>query len=892
MNTTKQHYTIHVLSNTHWDREWYMSHEKYLVRLIRLMDRLLDIMEAQPEYIFITDGQYSMVDDYLQNRPEKKEQLMQFVREGRLRVGPWFTQPLETLVSGEAMVRNLHYGIKESEALGGAMRFSYEVDEFGHASQTPQILSGFGIRGAIAWRGVPKDCRSAFEWVSPDGSSVVMLNTNDGYGEVTALPMENEDFTEVIDGVEISRAGLHNRVTSALNLRIPRADTEHLMWLNGIDHSFAQPDVLAVIEKIRAEFPWLTIYQSTCEDYLDGVLGDLSAKGIDMARVEGELMYSSESILESTHACHPRQKAKHYETERYLERQLEPMTALAWLAGFDDRRWAQDRAWKYVLENHAHDTLGCTSVDEVYEEAMARYGCALSLSQQVTEDCRRDVMSRMQDTPSMTVFNTSSFPVSGVYHFALNLPAGYGGDNFALEDADGNRIPVVVTAKKEDVDVRFNPRTGHPTATPSVNLEAMAELPTVAPFGWRRFNLIKNGEKRYMPNRRTYYHVPRPGAMENRYLYCEIGTNGTVTMTDKETGKVYRNLFLFEDDGDVENVYKHIPPFEDKTVSSLGCAADIALLYDTPLGCMYEVKLVMHIPDGAEDQARRSAYTVDLPITLRLFLGKDARHLDADITLDNRAKEHRLRVLFPTEFAEATHSRGGQPFDVVERPIYEETNLDGLDEQPWPTHPMQDICDVAGIGAGLTVAAGGIYEYECIDTPARPLALTLLRANGIIYRDWTSLPAAAAETLGTLSYHLALYPHNGDYREVYGDAISGLTGPVFVLNRQPEDSVLTDYVPAKRDLPDAGSAVSVAGAQLEITAIKRAYADDALIVRVHNFGDAEAAGELHIAFPGVTVMEAYAADLDENVIGALPVEDNRISFTLRRAGVLTVKVMI
>ena len=135
-------YYAHVLSNTHWDREWYMSHEKYLVRLVSLMDRLMDILAKDPSYIFITDGQFSMVDDYLQNRPERTEELKKYVKEGRLRVGPWFTQPLETLVSGEAMIRNLHYGIAGSEALGDAMRFSYEVDEFGHASQTGDYHQG------------------------------------------------------------------------------------------------------------------------------------------------------------------------------------------------------------------------------------------------------------------------------------------------------------------------------------------------------------------------------------------------------------------------------------------------------------------------------------------------------------------------------------------------------------------------------------------------------------------------------------------------------------------------------------------------------------------------------------------------------------------------------
>ena len=885
-------YYAHVLSNTHWDREWYMSHEKYLVRLVSLMDRLMDILAKDPSYIFITDGQFSMVDDYLQNRPERTEELKKYVKEGRLRVGPWFTQPLETLVSGEAMIRNLHYGIAGSEALGDAMRFSYEVDEFGHASQTPQILRGFGIEGAIAWRGVPKDCRSAFEWVSPDGTSIVMLNTNDGYGEATALPMQTEGFDETIDGITYHRAGLDKRVESIMNRRVPRSDSSHLMWLNGIDHSFAQPDLTAVLQKINDTHPELEVKHSTCEDYMKGVCEDLAAKGIEMARVEGELMYTSESILESTHACHPRQKQRHYKTERFLERKLEPMTAMAWLSGFDARTWAQDRAWKYVLENHAHDTLGCTSVDEVYEQAMARYGCALSLAEQITEDCRRDVMSRMADKPSLVVFNTAAFPVKGVYTFTMDVPVGYGSENFALEAADGTRIPLTIVEKRDNIDVRFNPRTGHPTNTPAKTITALADLPEIAPFGWMRFDLIKDGTKQYSRERTCYYHSPSAGVMENDYLRCEIMPNGTVTMTDKQTGKTYPEQFLFEDKGDTENVYVHIPPFEDKCYYSKGCQADIALLFDTPLGCKYEVSVVMRIPDDAQGKDRRDRHMIDLPITVTLFLGKDSRHLNAEIKIDNRAKQHRLRVLFPTYFTNAEQSRGGQPFDVVARPIHEEINIDGLSEQPWPTHPMQDICDVSAEDAGLTVAAEGIFEYECIDTPARPLALTLLRCNNHIMQEWTTLIPEAAENIGEITYKLALFPHGGDWREVYGDAIGFLTAPVFTLNRQPEESVMTDYAPAARTLPDIGSALSLSGSHLTVTAIKQSWKGNSLIIRVLNYGEDEQVGRLTLTFPDRHVTEVYKTDLDENRIGSIANVGNSIVFALRGAGLATFELIM
>ena len=884
-----KHY-IHILSNTHWDREWYMSHEKYLVRLVNLMDRLLDIMKTNPDFIFISDGQFSMIDDYLSVRPEKSDEVKKYVSEGRLEVGPWFTQPLETLVSGEAMVRNLHYGIEGSEKLGRAMRFSYEVDEFGHASQTPQVLGGFGIKGALAWRGVPGGCKSAFEWIAPDGTSIVMMNTNGGYGEATALPQSFEDFDETLDYRIIPRKGLDNRIKEIQNLRVPRSDSDHLLWLNGIDHSFAQADLLSVIDKINEAYPELEVRQSTCEDYLESVLSDLSEKGIEMDKAYGELMYTYEQVLESTHACHPRQKQRHYKTERYMERVLEPMTALAYLAGFDSRIWAQDRAWKYVLENHAHDTLGCTSVDEVYEQAMARYGCAISLAEQVAEDCRRDVMMTMKDEESLVIFNTSSFKSNGVYEFELDVPEGYGGENFALEDEDGKQISVVLIDKDDVIDLRFNPRTGHPTTCNAKHIKALAEIPDVDAFGWRRLRLVPNGTPTFYPTRRMFYYSPAPCVMENEYLRCVINPNGTVDMTDKLTGYTYKNQFTFEDNGDVETMYVHLSPFMNKTVYSSGAQADISLIYDTPLGCRYEVALTMHIPMGADGTKKRSDLNIDLPITLILTLNKGARRLDAEIKIDNRACEHRLRVLFPTDLTSAQKSRGGQPFDVVERDIQGIANLEGVGEQPYPTHPMQDICDVSAENRGLTVAAEGIYEYECIDVASRPLALTLLRCINRIATNWT-IHAKETENIGTITYKLSLLPHGSDWREVYGDALRFLNPPKLVLNRMSEESVLPDYVHRERTLPDKGAALQFEGENCMISSLKTSYCGNGIAVRVLNYGEENAECKLGFTYPGMKIKEAFATDLDEKYLETLSHEDSEIKFKLRKSGLFTMVII-
>ena len=64
----------HVISHSHWDREWYLPYEKHHCLEVEFMDRLLDTMERDPDFkSFHLDGQTIMLDDYLQVRPEKKE---------------------------------------------------------------------------------------------------------------------------------------------------------------------------------------------------------------------------------------------------------------------------------------------------------------------------------------------------------------------------------------------------------------------------------------------------------------------------------------------------------------------------------------------------------------------------------------------------------------------------------------------------------------------------------------------------------------------------------------------------------------------------------------------------------------------------------------------------
>ncbi len=883
---------IYIISNTHWDREWYMSHEKYLVRLVKLCDRLVGIMEKNENYIFISDGQFSMIDDYLRIRPEMTERVRTLVKEGRLKVGPWFTQPLETLTGGEALLRNLHYGIEGSEKLGAAMRFSYEIDEFGHASQMPQIYRNFGIRGAMAWRGMPRGTRSAFTWTSPDGSSVTMLYSNSGYGEATDLPSTREDYTETIDYADLPRPGLDKRVEHLLNLKNRVSDVPCQCWLNGIDHSFPQHDLLEVIDLINEVYPDVEVRQSHPEEFLEAILREYRENNLPMANVRGELMYTAEDILESTHSCHTRQKILHYKAERFLDRVLEPTSVLSLLAGDTAKTWETERAWMYVLENHAHDTLGCTSVDEVFREAMSRYTKSLDVAAQAAEDGRRAVMARMKDEPSVVVFNTNSFEMGGVTEFVLDVPPGYVTDDFELRDENDALIPLRILHSEPVTDVRYNPRKGHPTYTKGKKVTALADLPAVPAFGWRRFSFRPYSGPRYQRNRTSHFLSVEPGVMENEFLRCVIEPNGTVSMYDKLTNTLYPSQFLFEDTGEAGDVYVHIPPTFGQTLYSGGCRANIMLRYDTPLACSYEVKLTLDIPEE-RDSRRIDYHTKPVDITLLLTLKAGIRRLECDMILDNHAKHHRLRVLFPTHIREATLSRGGQPFDFPERNIREPEITAGVREQPYPTHPMQDICDVTGETHGLTIAAGGIYEYECIDDASRALALTVLRSNNLISATFGSSDGyelKEAENLCEIRQKIALIPHGANWREAYPEALKFLAGMTVTLNRSPEESVLPDYTAPARILPDLGGALDITGDNLLVTALKPAFDGDGIIVRVLNYGEHETAAAIRFTFPGQNVTSAERVTMNEEFLENVRTEDNTIPFTVKASEVLTFRI--
>lgn len=182
------------------------------------------------------------------------------------------------------------------------------------------------------------------------------------------------------------------------------------------------------------------------------------------------------------------------------------------------------------------------------------------------------------------------------------------------------------------------------------------------------------------------------------------------------------------------------------------------------------IRQTVTVPAGlSADRLGRSAETVKLPITSTVTLKKGVRRAEFVTEIDNIARDHRLRVAFPTD-CESDTAYCGQPFDITVRPVQpENVNYmgDGEYEPYVGYHPMQDLCGITDGKRGAAVAAG-LLEYEVLPM-RRTLALTLLRATDRLLgrcacdRLGICPPGSAASEKNDLP--LLVYPPHGRIRK-------------------------------------------------------------------------------------------------------------------------------
>ncbi|MFQ5854042.1 MAG: alpha-mannosidase [Anaerolineae bacterium] len=860
--------TAHIVSHTHWDREWYLPFQEFRLKLVDLIDDLLDILAENTDYRFFTlDGQAIILEDYLAVRPEREDELRLHVLAGRLLIGPWYILPDEFLVSGEATIRNLMLGQRVCRRFGPMMKVGYVPDPFGHISQLPQILAGFGIDTAVFRRGLA-DEPALLRWAAADGTQVFVVYLRDGYDNAASLPSDPDEFS----------AAIRDRVDSLA----PHTESPYVLLMNGTDHMPPMRELPTLIAYANRQLDGIQLIHSTLPQFIATVRHGL---GLDPSAVEGAGQrpepdeglkvggsYPPPSTVPIVQGelRSPRRhhllpgvlstrmwiKQRNHALETLLERWAEPFSAWAWMLGGPDRGAQVWQAWRYLVENHPHDSICGCSVDQVHREMVARFDWAEQIAKAVTAESLATIAGKVNTTAfdagiPIVVFNPAAGPRTDIVTVEMPLPAGNG--PWTVVDEHGRPLPTEVPEKHVQFVAADVPGHGYRTF-------ALKKMGTKRNSGELR-GTNRRGTQGNLEELRGTKTVGPAGktTLENEFFKVQVdATDGTLTVVDKQTGAVFRGLNRFVDGGDRGDEYNYCPPAEHLVVDTPAQPPRISHT-GGPARQSVRIAMTYRLPAAlTEDRQARSQELVEVPITTTVSLSPGVPRIDVQTTVDNRARDHRLGVQFPTP-VQTDHNAAESQFDVVERSIDLPQDTSDWVEQPVGTHPQSIFVDVTDGDVGLMVANRGLPEYEVIERPSgSTIAITLLRCVGWLSRDdfpcreghaGPFLATPEAQCLGKNTFEYSLIPHAGDWQTAFAQA--------HAFNA-PFQAVTTGV--STGPLPSTSTLLEVEPASFVVTAVKTAEAGDGVIVRGYNIGTEPVEAHVRLNGPARSVFRVNLAE--------------------------------
>ncbi|MBQ7336991.1 MAG: hypothetical protein IJW40_00900 [Clostridia bacterium] len=758
MTTDTRKYCI--ISHTHWDREWYIPLENFRMRLVDLMDNLIDILDNDPDYRFHLDAQTIVLDDYLEIRPTRREKLMGYVKAGKLLVGPWYVQNDFHLTSGEATVRNLLIGTKIANDFGKCMQVGYAADQFGLCSQLPQILSRYGLDSCIFGRGFARG-ESQFYWASEDGSKILCEHMFAWYNNAQRFANDGE--------AALTLARMRGDMCAA------RGKTHNYLMMNGVDHLEAQEDLTEIIAKVQ---PLLAedeaFFQDTMPEYIDRVKAEIEEKGLELTTYTGEFRdLGAANVLTGTLASRVYLKQQNAYCQALLEKKFEPLYAANTMFGLGD--FPQEYGtymWKVLIQNHPHDSICGCSVDAVHAHMMDRFVRVRENADDLIDrgselwlnHVDREGLNERQYL--ILCVNSTQKRYSGVLEAVVEIPSDEDIGAFTLCDPKGVNVPFEVVSVKKNMEKRILSPINLPGGK-TINTYTIRFRQNKLE-GMTHRTLLLTPTEGALPV--TLERKKAPNRMENEFLKVVINKNGTIDLTNKKTGITYRELLLMEDNADRGTSYNYYENDGSEIVTNADVRAKIVKTVDSPLRQERKISYSMKI------DREIGAGKVDIEITLTLDRGNET--LGIAIKLNNSCMRHRLRLRLPTGIASDVNY-AGQPYDIITRTKISKFNDD-------KTHPNTDFVgiDAPDGQSGFAVLQEGLYEYEHMDGENDgTLAITLLRAVHRITGGFESENTMAqcwitpeGECFGEQNYRLALYPYAGNHE----DAAVALTAQQFM----------------------------------------------------------------------------------------------------------------
>lgn len=355
LNTKRDKKEVIAYLHTHWDREWYREYEVFRLRLVRVFDQVLEMLENREIPSFYFDGQVAALQDYLELRPEKEVLVKMLIADKRLFVGPFYCLVDEFLTDGTCFRKNLEIGMQIARNYGCKDFIAYLADTFGHSQNIPEILKEYGIDKAVVWRGCGDKIPANFKFGGINTVNLVRGYFNDIFSTDKTIEEKAEFLKRNLD-------------------LIAEKSGNTLLMPIGADHLGVPADIMEQIETVNEILEDYTITVGSLFDYFEKVK---FKENINTELRDNSKTFTLQGVYSS------RTKLKRLNTECSYKLELADKLQYNFGANYDS---AIDYAYRLLLQNQAHDSICGCSTDMVHEENIVRYNKILQIADTIINE--------------------------------------------------------------------------------------------------------------------------------------------------------------------------------------------------------------------------------------------------------------------------------------------------------------------------------------------------------------------------------------------------------------------------------------------------------------------------------------------------------------------------
>lgn len=836
---------IYFVPHSHWDKEWYFTKEASSVFLVDNFKKLKKIAFTNDFKTHVFDSQLSIVDDYLEYFPEDETIVNKMIKERKLVVGPWYSQPDMFSTTGESILRNLSYGKHFASKRGFSAKNAYTPDSFGFNANLPQILKHTDCDGIIQWRGVDEEhlSNSTFNiWEGVDGTQTYLYNMfKYGYGltfwafnkvykkwNKNDLPQLAKEYLDE----------LLNKRSDLTTLKEINKNTNNILCFPfGSDQSpIIQwlPQFISEMNKIDSEHEWIL---SDYDTFLDDMIS--SNQKSNIKKISNELKYGQFSRTHRTIGSSRYDiKQLSREAEYMLYNVSEPLALIykKYTGEYPTRIF--EKALRLMLECHAHDSLGGSCTDQTNQEVVNRLNKVIyMLESQNTLIKRRITEFENIDKNNLLLFNL--LPYKREVQNTIQIISN--NKTFKLKSCDNELNFDIINSVYFDRTNFMNIANTHISDYDSERgfflTTIKIEPILINGLSFKTIQVIEPEIKTKLKPITT----STSNKINNLKYKVEVLKNGQIKINDTKLNEEF--LFEFETQSDAGDTYDYSPKLNQKIINTPKKLK--VSQYSQPNSTVMIIDYIFETYENIN-----SAKKIIQPINLRMVLNEN--DIDFEVKMLNVAEDIRWRFVCKTN-NEHKFSYSDQSGALTKRDVIESERMKIWQEQNWKDKPvaienMESYVYLNSNSKKYGFITKGMNEYEVIGDKFSNLAITLFRGVSLIgrrnleYRPGraSGINDFACETpksnlKNNLTFNFSFF---SDEIDIPVNSLTKLTGFDFFQNQNISDYIWvgkTFWKPTV-DQNEKHTPLNIFTKEVDfkITAIKESYDGKTIICRIFN----------------------------------------------------------